>query len=262
MALKFISVVFILLAFMSVLFACTQERMLFFPSKLPKDYTYGFGQKFEELFILVDKQTKLNGLLFRAEASKGLVFYLHGNAGALDSWGDIAPLYLKNHYDFFILDYRAYGKSDGRISSEKQLYRDIQIVYDSMKNRYLEKNTVIIGYSIGTGLAAHLASQNKPKLLILKAPYFNLPDLAHQYFKFLPSFLIRYKFYTNQFITQLKCPLVIFHGDRDEVIYTGSSLKLQALFKKEDRLVILKGQTHNGINENPIYMDELERLLR
>lgn len=79
---------------------------------------------------------------------------------------------------------------------------------------------------------------------------------------FIPSFLIRYKFRTDQYIQKVKCPVVIFHGDADEVIYTGSSYKLQKLFKPADRLIILKGQTHNGINTNSIYLAELKNILK
>ena len=241
--------------------SCRQEKMLFFPEKLPSDHTFTFTNTFQEYFFKVDKKRSLNGLLFCADSSKGLIFYLHGNSGSIDSWGSIADVYLKNKYDFFVLDYRGYGKSQGRISSEKQLHNDIQIVYDSLKTMYQEQNIVIVGYSIGTGLAAKLASTNDPKLLILKAPYYNMIDLAHQYIKLMPSFMIRYKLKTNAYITKVKCPVIIFHGDQDEVIYEGSSEKLKTLFKEEDQLIILKGQRHNGINENVYYLTELKKIL-
>lgn len=242
--------------------SCKQEKMLFYPDTLPSDYKFAFNSEFQEYFFKVDDKTNLNGLLFRADSGKGLIFYLHGNAGSIDSWGNIADVYLKNNYDFFILDYRGYGKSQGNISSEKQLYKDIQIVYDSLKAIYNENRIVIIGYSIGTGLAANLASTNFPKLLILKAPYYNMIDLAHKYIKIIPSFLIKYKFRTNEFITKVKCPIIIFHGDLDEVIYEGSSEKLKKLFKQGDQLIILEGQMHNGINENFKYQTELKKILQ
>ena len=75
------------------------------------------------------------------------------------------------------------------------------------------------------------------------------------------SFLIRYKFKTDEYIPKIKCPVIVFHGNQDEVIYTGSSYKLNELFKENDRLVILDGQKHNGINENFIYREELQKLL-
>lgn len=242
--------------------SCAQENLLFHPDTYPANHQYNFKNTFQEYFFKVDHKTSINGVLFQSDSSKGLIFYLHGNAGAIDSWGNIGNVYLENNYDFFILDYRGFGKSQGNISSEKQLYKDIQIVYDSMKTKYNEKNIVIIGYSIGTGPATQLASVNKPKLLILKAPYYNMPDLAHQYVKSVPASSISYKFSTNEYIVKVKCPVIIFHGNQDDVIYVGSSYKLKELFKKEDRLIILNGQQHNGINENPIYKKELKNILQ
>lgn len=241
--------------------SCKQENMIFYPDKLPAGYQFTFEQEFEELFFKVDENISLHGLLFRADSSKGLVFYLHGNGGANDLWGQIADIYLENNYDFFVLDYRGYGKSQGEISGEKQFYNDIQHVYDSLKTSYNENNIVVIGFSIGTGPATKLASDNNPRLLILKAPYYNLPDLVHAYYKIIPSFLIKYRFMTNEFIKEVKSPVVIFHGDRDEVIYKGSSDKLKKLFKAGDRLIILEGQKHNNINNNPVYREELRKIL-
>ena len=250
-----------LLGLSLIVSSCHQEKLLFYPEKLPPYYLFHFDNSFREYSIKVDKITHLNGLLFQTKNSKGLVFYLHGNAGSIDSWGSIASVYLMNNYDFFILDYRGYGKSEGEITNEKQLFSDIQIAYDSLKHSYDEKNIVVIGYSIGTGLAAKLASTNSPKMLILKAPYYNIPDLAHQYIKILPSIFIRYKIKTNEFIGKVKCPIVIFHGNQDEVIYVGSSYKLKELFKEGDRLIILNGQRHNGMNDNETYKLELNKLL-
>src|SRR5687767_8882118 len=128
-----------------------QESMIFHPRKLAADFRFQYDSKFEELTLTAKDGTRLNGLLFKTDSAKGLVFYLHGNAGALDTWGDIADTYTSLHYDIFILDYRGFGKSEGEIKSEEQFYSDIQLAYDSMKNLYAENNIVIIGYSIGTG---------------------------------------------------------------------------------------------------------------
>ncbi|OQP65259.1 hypothetical protein A3860_16445 [Niastella vici] len=64
-----------------------QEKLIFFPQKLDKNYRFGFAQPFEELNLVTNDNTHLHGLLFKADSSKGLIFYLHGNGGALDSWG-------------------------------------------------------------------------------------------------------------------------------------------------------------------------------
>ena len=56
-------------------------------------------------------------------------------------------------------------------------------------------------------------------------------------------------------------PVVIFHGDQDEVIYYGSSIKLKALFKPSDTLITLHGQGHNGMSDNLAYISQLKKVL-
>lgn len=238
-----------------------QEKLIFFPQKLEKDYKFSFEQKFEEIDIRTKDNKLLNGLLFKADSSKGLIFYLHGNAGSIDSWGTVAKTYTDLGYDVFILDYRGYGKSEGSIEGQSQFFQDIQTAYDEMKNRYTEVKIIILGYSLGTGPAAKVASVNNPKLLILQAPYYSLSDLMRQTYPIIPPFLLKYKFETDIYIKRCKMPIVIFHGDTDEVIYYGSSLKLQKEFKNKDTLITLAGQGHNGITDNSDYKTEIQKIL-
>jgi len=130
-----------------------------------------------------------------------------------------------------------------------------------MKKRYVENKIIVLGYSIGSGPAAKVASINNPKLLILQAPYYSLSDMMRYTYPIIPTFLLKYKFRTDQFIKACKMPVVIFHGNMDEVIYYGSSLKLKKLMKDTDKLVTLVGQGHNGMTENVEYKGEIEKLL-
>ena len=238
-----------------------QERLIFFPEKLAKDHLFQFDQKFEEKNIKNDDGTTLHGLLFKADSSRGLVFYLHGNGGSLNSWGDVAQTYTDLRYDVFILDYRGYGKSDGVINGQEQVYQDIQAAYDEMKGEYAEDRIIVLGYSIGTGPASKLASENAPRLLILQAPYYSLTDMMRHTYSIIPTFLLKYKFENHKHLRDCKMPVVIFHGDLDEVIYYGSSLKLKEGFKSEDKLVTLRGQGHNGMTDNEQYRNELREIL-
>jgi uncharacterized protein len=238
-----------------------QEKLIFAPEKLDKSFLFSFNQPFEEINIKVTDGNSINGLLFKSDSSKGLIFYLHGNAGSLDSWGRVAKRYTDLHYNVFILDYPGYGKSDGSIKSQAQLFDDIQIAYSEIKKRFNEDNTVILGYSIGTGPAAKLASTNHPKLLILQAPYFNLTDMMRHTYPIIPTFLLKYKFKTNEYLKTCKIPVIIFHGNQDEVIYYGSSLKLQKEMKAGDTLITLNGQGHNGITDNSDYVNSIKKIL-
>jgi pimeloyl-ACP methyl ester carboxylesterase len=238
-----------------------QEKLIFFPDRLNKNYQFSFNQSFEEVNIKTKDNKWIHGLLFTVERPKGLVFYLHGNAGALDSWGEVAKRYTSLKYDVFILDYRGYGKSEETINSQEQLFEDVQQAYDEMKKKYGEETMVVLGYSIGTGPATKLASVNSPKLLILQAPYYSLTDMMRHTYPIIPTFLLKYKFRTNEYIKDCKMPVVIFHGNRDEVIYYGSSLKLKTQMKPQDTLITLDGQGHNGMTDNPEYISALGKIL-
>jgi len=259
--LKILTIIISLYILLCGLLYFFQEKLIFFPQKLDKNYRFDFEQKFDEITIKTSDGNLLNGLLFKADTSKGLIFYLHGNAGSLSSWGNVAKTYTDLNYDVFIIDYRSYGKSEGEIKSQNQLFEDNQTAYNQLTKIYNEDKIIVLGYSIGTGLASKLASTNNPKLLILQAPYYNLTDLMRQHFSFIPTFILKYKFATNEYLKNCKMPVVIFHGDQDEVIYYGSSLKLKNEFKHQDTLITLEGQGHNGMTNNENYKTELAKIL-
>ncbi|ETZ22777.1 alpha/beta fold hydrolase [Pedobacter sp. V48] len=132
--------------------------------------------------------------------SNGLIFYLHGSNDALDVCGKIAPFYTSLNYDTFILDFRGYGKSDGKVSSESQLSGDIQIVYDNLKKIYPESRIIVIGQSIGTGPAVILTANNNPKSLILQAPHYNLADWISNLAPDIDTSGMKYQLKTYEFL--------------------------------------------------------------
>ncbi|AYA36137.1 alpha/beta fold hydrolase [Hymenobacter oligotrophus] len=238
-----------------------QERMLFFPDKLPANFRFPFRSRFEERWVTAPDGVRLHGLLFRAAAPKGLVFYLHGNGGALDNWGYVADAYTRLGYDVFMLDYRGYGKSQGRISSEQQLLEDVRAAYRHVLAEYPENRTVVLGYSLGTGPAAWLAANYQPRLLILQAAYYSLERVARHHFPWVPGFLVRYPLRTYQLLPRIKAPIVLFHGDHDEVVPYTSATELKPLLKPHDQLITLANAGHNGITDNPKYLRVLAEVL-
>lgn len=256
--LKWLAVFYVVLCLILYFF---QEKLLFFPEKLSSDYRFHFSPQAEEIFIRNSSDQRMHGLLFHAEKPKGLVFYLHGNAGSVAGWGDVAGLYRELGYSVFILDYPGYGKSEGKIRNREALLKDVQLSYNAMKERFSEGEIIIIGYSLGSGLAAYLAAKNSPALLILQAPYYSLSDVMRKVYPIVPRFLLKYDFETARYLRNSKTPVIIFHGDRDEVIYYGSSLKLAQEMKEGDRLITLYGQSHNGITENLDYIREIKKIL-
>lgn len=240
---------------------CNQEEMIFLASRLPKDYQFKFTQDFEEINIPSFDNAKLNGLLFKTPNPKGVVFYLHGNANSLDSWGDIAHVYTDLGYDIFIFDYRGYGKSEGKIENQEQFLKDVRYAYSKLASKYDKDNIVIIGYSIGTGAATYLAAKENTKMLILQAPYYNFLEFSSARAPLVPDFLKKFTFETNKYIVKVKTPVYIFHGDEDNLIGHENSERLQKLLKPSDSLFTLKGQGHIGINDNPDFQAKLKILL-
>ena len=95
-------VLFILYIGSLVFFYFKQEKFFFNPKHLDSNYVYTFKESFEEINITVEKDIQLNALHFKAENSKGIILYLHGNAGALHDWGKRAHLFLDNNKMYFL----------------------------------------------------------------------------------------------------------------------------------------------------------------
>jgi pimeloyl-ACP methyl ester carboxylesterase len=236
-----------------------QEKLLFQNSTLPKSHVFNFNIPLEEINIKTADNIILNSLLFKADSSKGVVLFLHGNGGTIDMWGRGANLYTQNNYDILYLDYRGYGKSGGTISSEKQFVNDAQVAYDYLKGRYPEENIIVSGTSMGTGLATQIAAKNNPKQLILNAPYSSMKTVIQEKVKIVPGFIVKYPLNTKKHIKEVNCPITIFHGTKDVVIPHHHSLKLKESNAKAV-LHTLDGYGHY-VRNSPVYNRETMKLL-
>lgn len=241
-------------------FYFNQTEMVFVQYKLDENYKFVFENNFEEVKVKSFDGKYQHGILFKVNNPKGLVFYLHGNAGAVDKWGKISKTYTDLGYDIFILDYRGFGKSEGKIENEEQVLKDIQIVFDTVSKKY--KNKIIIGYSIGTGSASYLASIRKNDLLILKAPFDNFLKFTEGRVPYFPNSLKKFRFETDKNLNKIKTPIYLFHGDKDQLISLENSLRLKKVLKPKDSLFILEGQNHLGINDNLEYQKKLISILK
>lgn len=105
-----------------------QERIIFLPERLPAQHRFDFGADVHERWIEVPG-ARLNALHLKSPSARGIVFYLHGNAGNLQSWFGDAAFYREQGFDLFMLDYRGYGKSSGHIHSEADLHGAVLIVH-------------------------------------------------------------------------------------------------------------------------------------
>lgn len=251
--------ILILVTGVFVLLYFVQEKIIFFPTKLPKEYKYPFNIPFEEV-PLDSGGEEINSILFTQPDNKGVVLYLHGNAGNLSSWAYVYEDFQYAPYDFWIIDYRGYGKSTGSIQSEADLHADAEALYQAALERYEGKEFIIYGRSIGSGVAAKLAKMHPPKVLLLETPYYNFPDLVKSIYPFLPKFLIRYQLSTDQYIANTQYPVHLFHGTKDELIPYTSSVRLVEL---SDKIILhtVEDAGHNNISDFPIFRERLLNIL-
>ncbi len=238
-----------------------QEQFIFFPEVLPPHFRYSFRGPFEEVTWQVDGAT-IHALHFKAEQPKGVILYLHGNAGSLRSWGSVAEELIAHGYDVLIPDYRGYGKSTGTITSEQVLHHDAALAYTYLQQHYAEHQIVVYGRSIGTGLGVYLASSHHPKMLILETPYYNLQELATAQFPFIPSFLLKYPLRTDAWIAEVTCPIYLFHGTQDEVIPYSASQRLVPLIRTQHQVVTIEGGGHNNLGAFRQYHEQLATILQ
>ncbi|MGH1486055.1 MAG: alpha/beta hydrolase [Cellvibrionaceae bacterium] len=250
-----------------------QESLIFRGDKLPADHTFAFDLPFEEVTIPVDG-AELNALHFQQADPKGVIFFLHGNAGNLVDWTIGVDYYQRINYDLFIFDYRGYGKSTGKISSQEQLMDDVRSAWDYMKTYYANSSQIdipmiIYGRSLGTALAAQLAQEKtssqspekKPELVVLVSPFTSMVDLAQTQYPIAPSSLLRYPFETEKIIDDINTEIVFMHGSEDNFIPISHSQALQTRVSKPTQLLTIEGAGHGDIHNFKTYLDGLASVL-
>lgn len=234
-----------------------QERLIFFPEKLPIDYNFKFERYSEKSFEF--ESLKINSILFSEEKSNVLVLYFHGNAGSLSSWGEVASeLRDRLKVNVWILDYPGYGKSEGSIQSERQLLDLAESFYVQAQNLFPQKKIVVYGRSIGSGPATWLATQHKLPL-ILESPFVSFSKLASEHAPWFPSFLRRYSFEVSTWLKGFSNSLLLIHGDRDEVIPVHHSQMLVQKFPLSHYAEV-NGASHNNLSSFDRYWGALRAL--
>lgn len=240
-----------------------QEKLLFLPTGLPPERVLASADDIHETRIAVPG-AQLSALHLRLPDPKGVVFFLHGNAGNLESWFVSPDYYRRANYDLFMIDYRGYGKSSGSIDSEAQLHADVRAAWDSIAARYAGRKRVIYGRSLGSGLAARLAVDlaggDAPDLTVLVSPYESVVALTAQHYPWVPRWLLRYPLRTDTLIGRVPNRLLLIHGEQDVLIEPAHSLALKALAPHAD-LLLVPGAGHNDLQSFPVYLDGFARAL-
>jgi hypothetical protein len=236
-----------------------QEDLLFAPERLPPQTVLAAEPDVVERVVAVPG-AQLSVLELRLPHPDGVVFFLHGNAGSLRSWFVNTEFYRRANFDLVMMDYRGFGKSTGRIESERQLHADVGAVWREVEPRYRGRRIVIYGRSLGTGPAAHLAAAIQPDLTVLVSPYVSILALAKQSFPWLPAVFVKYPLRTDLWLPRIHGAVLLFHGDADQVIAPVNSRMLQGI-APGSKLILVPGAAHTDIHEFEGYRSALLQAL-
>lgn len=241
-----------------------QEKFLFHPEKLPDDHEFNFTVPFKEINLEVNDEKNLSIVQFTVPDSlcKGVVLYFHGNRKNIERYAPFASNFTKNNYEVWMMDYPGFGKSTGK-RTEQILYDDAAQLYKMARARFAKDSIIIYGKSIGTGIAAQLASVKDCKRLILETPYYSIAALFRHYaFMYPAKQMTKYHFPTYQYFEKITAPVSIFHGTDDGVIPYSNAKRLLKIAKSGAELITLEKGKHNNLNDFPLFHQKLDSILQ
>jgi hypothetical protein len=241
-----------------------QDYILFHPVSLKKDHNYDFPEKHKDINIPITENSNLNIVQFFSTdtVTKGVVLYFHGNKKNISWYAKYPPYFTRHGYEVWIIDYPGFGKSTGKFT-EQTLYDWSNYMYNFARSRFSADSIIIYGKSMGTGIAAHLASLQACKRLILETPYYDYPSVIKHYLPFYPiDWMIHYKIPTHEYLEKIKIPITIFHGTDDWVVTYDNSKKLNHFLKASDELITINGGSHNDLYKFKETIEKLDSLLK
>lgn len=241
-----------------------QENLLFHPKAISQDSSFLFTRAFTEQTIEWDARTKFNMVRFTVPDTlkKGLVIYFHGNRENVNHYAVFAENFIRNGYEVWMPDYPGFGKSTGKLS-EQILYDEALQVYKMARVQYQPEQITIYGKSLGTGIAAQLASIRDCRRLILETPYYSITSLTRLVCWMYPlEMLLKYKLPTHQYLSKVTAPVSIFHGTSDVVIPYFNAKGLRKNLKATDEFITIESGSHKNLNDFPLMQKKLDSLLR
>jgi len=260
---RWLRLIILIYALLGILVYYMQDYLILHPKVLSSGYQFEFTQPFKEVNIPYNSISSINIVQFKTNDSiaKGVVLYFHGNRDNITRYSGIAPQVTKHGYEIWMIDYPGFGKSTGKFT-EQQLYNWAMVFYKLARARFSPDSIIIYGRSLGSGVAAQLASVRDCKRLILETPYFSMPSVFGSYAPFYPfNKIIHYQFPTWEFLKKVDAPVTIFHGEDDGVIPLRNARKLIPSLKKIDEFVVIKEGSHNDLFKFPEYTVKLDSLL-
>ena len=242
----------IIVGVLSLLWPQLEKRMVFFPHSEVLYTPADLGIDYEDVFFTTGAGLKLHGWFVPAPrarhgSSPGWLWF-HGNGGNIGHRvEELALLRHRLRSDIFLFDYRGYGQSQGT-PSEAGTYRDARAALAYLEDRGdLDTGRVIyFGHSLGASVAVELATVRPPKGLVLVSPPSSIRDMADLTPIFRPfTWLVRGHYDSNVRIGRVDTPLLVLHGDLDQLVPIEQGRKLFEAANEPKRFVTLRGAAHN-----------------
>ncbi|VAV97582.1 hypothetical protein MNBD_ALPHA08-781 [hydrothermal vent metagenome] len=202
----------------------------------------------EEITISTADGERLQGWYLPAKTGQPTILFFHGNGGSIAGRAERLAFYQAKGLGALFVSYRGYGKSTGT-STETGLVNDGLASYDWLLQKNIAaESIVVIGESLGAAVSVRLTLQRHVRALIIEAPFTSAVDVAKSVYWWLPvDLLMKDRFETIKIIDQVKVPLLVIHGEMDEITNVEYGKKLFEKANQPKTLKIIKGGTHNGI---------------
>lgn len=224
-----------------------ERFFVFFPTAEVRYTPEDVGLDYEEVFFPTSDGHRLHGWYIPGDSDTTLLWF-HGNGGNIGHRVDeLALVHARLDVNVFIFDYRGYGNSEGS-PSERGIYRDARAALAYLRTRpeLAPDQIVYLGRSLGAAVAIELATDQPPAGLVLVAPFASLGDMARIAYPYLPlNWLLGNRYNSVARISQLHQPVLILHGDQDEIVPLSQGEKLLEAANPPKSFQVLPGAGHN-----------------
>jgi uncharacterized protein len=222
-----------------------QRSLLYFPTTEKKGPAESGFAKAQELKIKTADGETLVAWYVPAAPGKPLLVYFHGNAKSLVERAPRFELMTANGNGLLAVSYRGYFGSTGT-PSEQGLYEDSEATYrEALSLGYTPSRIVLVGESLGTGVAINLAAKKPVAAVVLDSPYTSIPDVAAaRYWIFPVQTLMWDRFDSDKKIGQVRVPLLITHGTKDGIVPFHFGQKLFSLANEPKKFIEAKDAGH------------------
>lgn len=243
-----------------------EKRFIFFPYKVIEETPRALGLTYEDIYFTADDGITLNGWWVPGTGSPITLLWFHGNGGNISH--RLESLKLRRdrlRVNVFIFDYREYGRSGGKVS-EEGTYRDGDAAIRYLRDRkgLDPAKIVFFGESLGSAVAVEMALRHACAALILESPFLSISEMTKVSFPFLPvGSLLRTKYDTLSKIGKVRVPILIVHGDHDEIVPFDHGRRLFEAAPEPKEFFTIRGARHNDtfLVGGRAYLDALDRFL-